>query len=51
MITKTVVLALALSAISVPAFADCSGHKKVSADSSAATTPTETPVLKPRASS
>ncbi|WP_347267033.1 hypothetical protein [Paracoccus sp. (in: a-proteobacteria)] len=51
MLSKTAALALALSVIAAPAFADCAGHKKISADQSATTTQPDGPVIRPKASS
>ncbi|UFM66153.1 hypothetical protein LOS78_09405 [Paracoccus sp. MA] len=51
MISKTVALALALSMAAVPALADCPGHKKMSSDQTAATTPVERPATPPSTNS
>jgi len=51
MISKTVALALAFSMAAIPALADCPGHKKVSSDQTAATTPTESPAPAPSVNS
>ena len=50
MISKTVLLALTLSALAVPAMADCPGHRKP-VDQSAAASPPAAPVVLPKASS
>lgn len=51
MTSKTVLLALVLSVLAVPALADCPGHKKVSANQAATTSLPGDPVIQPKASS
>lgn len=50
MIGRTAALALVLSALALPALADCPGHNKVKQDQSASTQ-TEKPVVPPVTSS